>query len=106
MPRLESVAETADDVAAQVVAEAAPVEAIEAQPTPEVLPDGVDERAAAASRRTAALLSKFRPGQNIDAELAAYEASVSAEPTVEAPTPEQVAEPFEAAAEPDWVEPA
>ena len=50
--------------------------------------------------RTAALLSKFRPGQNIDAELAAYEASVGAEPAVEAPTTEQVAEPIEAAAEP------
>jgi len=106
----ETVAE-APPVVPVVEAEAPPVEAVqaveavEAQPAAEELPAGVDERAAAASRRTSALLSKFRPGQNIDAELAAYEASITAEPAVEAPMPEQVAEPIEAAAEPDWVEP-
>ncbi len=99
---------------AELVADAEdwPVEAVAAQPASEALPAGVDERAAAASLRTAALLAKFRPGQNIDAELAAYEASVGAGPAVDAPTTEGVAEPIEVAAEPiaadepDWVEPA
>jgi hypothetical protein len=106
----------ADEVAAD---EIAPVAAVEPEPDPLLEPvdaigaEGmtdeplgeVDERAAAAARRTAALLSKFRPGQNIDAELAAYEASVGAEPVEVTPT-EQVAEPIdEAPAEPIWVEP-
>jgi hypothetical protein len=82
-----------------------PVETIAAEPITDEPLGGVDERAAAAARRTAALLSKFRPGQNIDAELAAYEASVAADTVEVAPT-EQVAEPIEAApAEPSWVEP-
>ncbi len=68
------------------------------------LPAGVDERAAEAARRTAALLSKFRPGQNIDAELAAYEAAVTAEPAADATAPEQIAEPVEATADHSWVE--
>jgi hypothetical protein len=38
----------------------------------------VDNRAAAASLATAALLGKFRAGRNIDAELDAYEAAVAA----------------------------
>jgi hypothetical protein len=82
-----------------------PVEAIAAEPSTDEAVGGVDDRAAAAARRTAALLSKFRPGQNIDAELAAYEASVAAEPVEVTPT-EQVAQPIdEAPAEPVWVEP-
>ena len=119
----ESVAEveewpievSADEVAAGEIAPVAavaepepllePVEAIAAEPVTDEAFGGVDERAAAAARRTAALLSKFRPGQNIDAELAAYEASVGAEPVEVTPT-EQVAEPIdEAPAEPAWVEP-
>jgi hypothetical protein len=120
----ESVAETedwpieasADEVAAEAVTEVTavepvaeaepqtePVEAVAAEPATEELPTGTDERAAAAARRTAALLSRFRPGQNIDAELAAYEATVTEEPAVEATT-EVVAEPVEAAAEPAWIE--
>jgi hypothetical protein len=123
---IESVADTqdwpieaADELATATVAEATPevpvaeaeappvepVQPIEARPAAEGLPTGVDERAAEAARRTAALLARFRPGQNIDAELAAYEASISAELPIEAPTSERVAEPIEAAAEPDWVEP-
>jgi hypothetical protein len=106
----ESVAEveewpievSADEVAAD---QATADEAIAAEPVTDEALGGVDDRAAAAARRTAALLSKFRPGQNIDAELAAYEASVGAEPVEVAPT-EQVAEPIdEAHAEPVWVEP-
>ena len=120
----ESVAEveewpievSADDVAADEIAPVAAaepepepvlelVEAIAAEPITDEALGGVDERAAAAARRTAALLSKFRPGQNIDAELAAYEALVGAQPVEVTPT-EQVAEPIdEAPAEPVWVEP-
>jgi hypothetical protein len=85
--------------------EAFEAEAVETQPAVEELPTGVDERAAEAARRTGALLSKFRPGQNIDAELAAYEAATTAEPAVEAAAPEHVAEPDEAAAERSWIEP-
>ncbi len=86
----------------------------------------VEGRARAGSARTSDLLRRFRPGQNIDAELAAYEAGladatiaaqpepVAAEPepvVAEAePEPVAVAEPVEvaepvAAAEPEPVHP-
>ncbi len=101
----------AELVAADPVAESAaeveewPIE-VAAEPIPDELPAGVDDRAAAAARRTAALLSKFRPGQNIDAELAAYEAAVTAEPLEVTPTEQVAAEPVDALrAEPVWVEP-
>ncbi|HET9613647.1 MAG TPA: zinc ribbon domain-containing protein [Candidatus Limnocylindrales bacterium] len=42
------------------------------------LPDDVDGRAAVGAARTADLLHRFRPGQNLDAELAAYEAELEA----------------------------
>ncbi len=103
----EAALAEADSFAEPVAdAEVLPVEAVAAQPAIEEPPAGVHERAAAATLRTAALLAKFRPGQNIDAELAAYEASVGPEPAVEAPTTEGVAEPIEAAAEPIAAEPA
>ena len=107
------------------VASAEPVVAPEPAPTlpPEIAASGptisdlpvedVDGRAAAAARRTSSLLGKFRPGQSLDAELAAYEASLEgrealaaegepvapepvaasleAEPAVAAPEPEPVA---------------
>ena len=61
---------------------------------PEPLPTELDDRAAAAAARTSALLNRFRPGQNIDDELAAFEASLDdsdvAVPAVEA-APEPVA---------------
>jgi hypothetical protein len=70
----------------------------------------VDELAATASKQTASLLAKFRPGQSIDAALEAYEASIgeSVEPAEPAEAqPEAVAA---AAPEPEpepWVaEPA
>jgi hypothetical protein len=75
------------------------------------LPTDVDGRAAAAAARTAALLGRFRPGQSIDAELAAYEASHAA-PDEIAPSEAQpavaeiVAEPVTAAVEPVASEPA
>ncbi|HEY7131809.1 MAG TPA: zinc-ribbon domain-containing protein [Candidatus Limnocylindrales bacterium] len=40
------------------------------------MPDDVTGRAAAGAARTSNLLAKFRPGQNIDAELAAFEAEL------------------------------
>jgi hypothetical protein len=62
-------------------------------PTP--FPTDIDGRAAAAAARTAALLGRFRPGQSLDAELAAYEASQAAPDEI---APE--AEPVIAQAEP------
>jgi hypothetical protein len=41
-------------------------------------PEEVEDRAAAAALATTALLGRFRAGQNIDAELEAYEAAVAA----------------------------
>ena len=71
----------------------------------EPLGDSADERAAAGTRRTSDLLRRFRPGQNIDAELAAYEAEVAAAGPSEpvAAEPETVAA---AAPEPVTAEPA
>ena len=73
--------------AAAAVASVEPAAVPEA-PAVEPFPDTIDERAAAAARRTSSLLAKFRPGQNIDAELAAYEASLEEAAGVE---PEPVA---------------
>ena len=91
------VAELAADqpVAAETVAHE-PVTAT--PPTP--FPTDVDGRAAAAAARTAALLGRFRPGQSLDAELAAYEASQAAPDDI---APE--AEPAIAEAEPVFAEP-
>ena len=71
-------AETAEDVSQ---AEAAPMAAVEP-----LLPD---EWAGVGATRTADLLRRFRPGQNIDAELAAYEAEHAPEaaPAMEAAAP-------------------
>jgi hypothetical protein len=70
-------------------AEAAPSEAIEPLPS--------EEWAGVGATRTADLLRRFRPGQNIDAELAAYEAEHASEAV---PAAEPVAEPM-AVAEPE-----
>ena len=105
-----------EPVIEEAIAEEAIAEAPYTAPPP--LPADVDGRAVAAAARTAALLGKFRPGQSIDAELAAYEASVlesepapaEAEPVAEAefePEPVVVepmaAEPMSVAAEPEPV---
>ena len=83
-PAPEPIAATAD----QPPVEAAPPATVEpaasaAEPvgTPiTALPlDDIEGRAAAGARRTSSLLGKFRPGQNIDAELAAYEAALAAQ---------------------------
>jgi hypothetical protein len=106
----EPVAAEAPVIAEPAAAAAASVEAaaVEEAPAVEPWPDTVDERAAAAARRTSSLLAKFRPGQNIDAELAAYEASLDGAEATEA-EPGQAAEtiaasePAPVAAEPEPV---
>ena len=57
----------------------------EVAPAVEPLPPTVEGKASAGAARTADLLRRFRPGQNIDAELAAYEASLDAAETPVAP---------------------
>jgi hypothetical protein len=88
------------------VAEEQPIAAAELEPTIRDAPQtDVQKRAAAAAANTSDLLARFRPGQSLDDELAAYEASVGgAEPAAQ-PEPEPVA-----AAEPEpepvvWAEP-
>jgi len=101
----------AEPIAAEpVAAEIAAAEPVAAEPPPP-LPTDIDGRAAAAAARTAALLGRFRPGQSIDAELAAYEASHTAPDEIapseaEPAVAEIVAEPVTAAVEPVANEPA
>ncbi len=88
-----------------------------AVPPPAVtpLPDTIEGRVDAGAARTSDLLRRFRPGQNIDAELAAYEAEMdragaeagpSEAPAPIAAAPEPVAaEPIAAAAQPIAAEP-
>ena len=94
-----AVEETAGDVTAEV-AQAEPVEAV-ADIAPVEAPTQAaetDHVAAAAAAQTAALLHRFRPGQNLDAEIEAYEREQAAlEAEAAAPTPEPV-EPIAAAA--------
>jgi len=49
----------------------------------------VEATAASAARETTAMLGRFRPGQNLDAEIEAYEASLESEEAAE-PASEQV----------------
>jgi hypothetical protein len=99
-PDVAAIAETAPAAEAPVAepavaeiaaAEPAPAEPVAAEPPPP-LPTDVDGRAAAAAARTAALLGRFRPGQSIDAELAAYEASHAADEIAESEAEPAVAE--------------
>ena len=93
----------------ELVAEAAEPESKLAAGAVTELPPNVEGRARAGSAKTSDLLRRFRPGQNIDAELAAYEEGLhaAAEPQPEpvaAAEPEVVAEPEPvAAAEPEVV---
>jgi hypothetical protein len=114
---VEAVEPVASDLAAETqyepetlqVDEAETVASDDVEETAETAP--VDERAASAAAQTADLLSRFRPGQSIDAALEEYEAALAAqdaglpeargaeieaqpvvEPVVEAPAPEPVAE--------------
>jgi hypothetical protein len=101
-PELEVEPAHADEPIADVSPD---LEPLEAEPLP--LETDADGRAAAAATRTAALLARFRPGQNIDAELEAFEAALDDEVAAEA-EPEPVAaeaepEPVAAEAEPEPV---
>jgi hypothetical protein len=59
---------------------------------PEPLPPTVEDRAATGATRTSDLLRRFRPGQSLDAELAAYEAELERqEATAASAAPEPVA---------------
>jgi hypothetical protein len=92
----------------------APLEdAIAASSTAEPLPPTVEGKVNVGATRTADLLRRFRPGENIDAELAAYEAeadraaalvdaAVAAAPVVDEPEP-VAAEPEPVAAAPEPV---
>jgi hypothetical protein len=87
-------AETLTPAEAEALAEA-PTDATptSADATPTYV---VDERAAAASAKTADLLARFRPGQSIDAALEEYEAALAAQDA-------EVPAPSEADAEPEPV---
>jgi hypothetical protein len=105
-PVAEVAGEPVADIAVEAVEESAPapVGAADGPPATEI-PVDVDDMAAAAARRTSALLAKFRPGQNIDAELEAFEATADVEPAeVEEPVAfaeEPAPEPVAFAAEPE-----
>ena len=84
----------------------APVEAEAAEATVDEAPaqEDVPSRAAAAAVQTSDLLARFRPGQNIDAELEAYEAELAAqdaEAAASGPALEPEPEPEPVAAEPE-----
>ena len=73
-----------------------------------------DDRAAAAAAKTSDLLQRFRPGESLDDEIAAYERAqaaetiepiVAPEPHVAPPAPEPEPEPIGASAEPIYPEP-
>jgi hypothetical protein len=69
---------------------------------------GIDDRAAALTARTSDLFQRFRPGQSLDDEIAAFERAQAAaaegrpepEPVAATPEPEPVPEPVAAAPEP------
>ncbi|MEX2010786.1 MAG: hypothetical protein WEF51_00965 [Chloroflexota bacterium] len=92
--------------ALEPVVEEEPLVTAEAEPTiPDAAQSDIQRRAAAAAANTSDLLARFRPGQSLDDELAAYEASVDATAPAVQPEPEPVA-----AAEPEpepvaWAEP-
>ena len=121
-PEMVAVAPAEPETQPEIVAAAAPEalpEAALASPEPAQpsqadggVPSNPDERAAALAARTSDLLRRFRPGQNIDAELAAFEAELAASTTAEpSAAAEAVAEPetlaaaAEALAEPETVAP-
>jgi hypothetical protein len=108
----EPIAASIADVAAAIdlAQDATPIEdAASASSTDEPLPPTVEGRTGLGNTRTADLLRRFRPGQNIDAELEAYEAEADRE-TAE-PEPIAADEPVAAAevevdavaAEPEFV---
>ena len=104
----EELAPVEETVAAEPDAVAAEPPPVEEAAVPDLvdeplggLPTDVDDRAAAGAVRTADLLARFRPGQNIDAELAAFEAELDAAEVVEEAPEAVAAEPA-----PAWLEEA
>jgi ribosomal protein L40E len=97
------VAAMAETEAPTLEIEAASAPPVIAAPPPvrEPLPVTVEGKTDVGLARTMELLRRFRPGQNLDDEIAAYEASIqhAAEPAAAAAEPEPVA----AAAEPEPV---
>jgi hypothetical protein len=91
------------------VAETEPEPAVAAEPEVEPEPPVFGDRAAAAAAQTTDLFNRFRPGQNLDDAIAAYELTQAAadaladEPAEPEPAP--VVEPVAAAPEPVVVEP-
>jgi hypothetical protein len=75
VPAVEASDAATNAVAAEPDMAAAPPTA-PARPVVEPLPPTVEGKADAGAARTADLLRRFRPGQNIDAELAAFEAGL------------------------------
>ena len=86
-----------------VASEAEPVVADPAQAS--AVPPTIEGRAQAGSSKTSDLLRRFRPGQNIDAELAAYEAAEAEPVAAEAEPVAAEAEPVAAEPEPIAAEP-
>lgn len=81
MPEVAPDAVAEPDVDRPAITEpatAAPAAATAGSGPATIHPDDVDGRAAAAAGQTAALLKRFRPGQNLDDEIAAYEAGEAA----------------------------
>lgn len=109
----DAIAAQARDVDAAETVDGAPVDPSEqaaaAATTLVPPPPTVQKMADAGANRTADLLRRFRPGQNIDAELAAYEAEadraaeLTGSPVAETPPAPVVLEPAPAAAEPELV---
>ena len=104
-PAVEAVVELPIAAAAEEPGPAVEVDvaAASAEEATEAWPTDVDDRAAAMAQRTSAMLAKFRPGQNIDAELEAFEASLA---TADAPAPAEPVAEVEPAPEPVFAEAA
>jgi hypothetical protein len=100
----EAAAEAhAAEAAAEALEPEAPPEAFEAAPSSPPEPPTTDERARTATAQTGGMMRRFRPGQSLDDEIAAYEATLGTptEPAIGEPDgePEPVAA-FEAVPEP------
>jgi ribonuclease E len=90
----------AESVAMDAWASAEPVAAEPAAIEPRA---DAETRAASAAHRTADLLAKFRPGQSLDDELDAYEASVAPDPVAAEQAPVEPVAAESVIAEPDPV---
>ena len=89
-----------------VAAEASPAAA--EQPVDDTAVDPVADQASTLASHTSLLLGRFRPGQNIDAELEAYEAALTdatPEPVAPAAAASPITEPEAMAIEPEAAQP-